>query len=67
MTYAMKIQEAHAKGKAEGRNEGIREGMLKAVSMLKKLKISKDAAVHEIMNTYSLTDEEAKALVNNNW
>ena len=48
-------------------NERIREGMLKAVSMLKKLKISKDAAIHEIMNTYSLTDEEAKVLVNNNW
>ena len=67
MTYEMKIREAHEDGKEEGRNEGIREGMLKAVAMLKKLKLSKEVAVKQIADTYSLTHEEALSLVNSNW
>ena len=67
MTYEMKIREAHEDGKEEGRNEGIREGMLKAVAMLKKLKLSKEVAAKQIADTYSLTYEEAVAMVNSNW
>ncbi len=67
MTYEMKMREAHEDGKEEGRNEGIREGMLKAVAMLKKLKLSKEVAAKQIADTYSLTYEEAVAMVNSNW
>ena len=41
--------------------------MAKAVVMLKRLKLTKDAAIQEIMKSYSLPDKEAAALVNSNW
>ena len=40
---------------------------LKAVAMLKKLKISKDLAIAQIIENYALSNEEAAALVNSNW
>lgn len=53
--------------KADARNEGINEGISKAVIMLKKLKLTKEAATRQIMESYSLPDKEAAALVNSNW
>ena len=44
-----------------------REERLKAVAMLKKLKISKDLAIAQIIENYALSNEEAAALVNSNW
>ncbi len=41
--------------------------MAKAVVMLKRLKLTKDAAIQQIMKNYSLPDKEAAALVNSNW
>ena len=44
-----------------------REEGLKAVAMLKNLKISKDLAIAQIIENYALSNEEAAALVNSNW
>ena len=49
------------------RQESRNEERAKAVAMLKRLKLSKDAAIQEIMESYSLPDKEAAALVNSNW
>ena len=49
--------------KEEARNDAI----LKAVSMLKKLKLSKDAAIEQIVENYALTNDKATALVNSRW
>lgn len=54
-------------GRNEGRNEGLNEGILMAVSMLKNLKLTKDAAVRQIEESYSLPYDEAVALVNSRW
>lgn len=35
--------------------------------MLKKLKLSKDSAIQELMDTYSLSHEKAQSLVNSIW
>ena len=51
----------------EGRKEGEAESLKKAVAMLKKLKINKDLAITQIIETYSLSYKEASALVNSNW
>ena len=51
----------------EGRKEGEAESLKKAVAMLKKLKINKDLAITQIIETYSLSHKEASALVNSNW
>ena len=51
----------------EGRKEGEAESLKKAVAMLKKLKINKDLAITQIIETYSLSNKEASALVNSNW
>ena len=59
MTFAMKIQEE--------RKEGLKEGILKAITMLKNLKLDKETAIKQIASTYSLTNKEATALVNSNW
>ena len=40
---------------------------LKAVAMLKKLKISKDLAIAQIIESYALSNEEAASLVNSCW
>ena len=63
MTYEMKMREAQD----DGKEEGIKEAILKTIPMLKDLNISKDIVVQKIANTYSLTNEEAAALVNSNW
>lgn len=47
--------------------EGEAESLKKAVAMLKKLKINKDLAITQIIETYSLSNKEASALVNSNW
>ena len=44
-----------------------REERVKAVTMLKKLKISKDLAITQIIENYALSNEEATALVNSCW
>ena len=49
------------------RQESRNEERAKAVAMLKRMKLSKDAAIQEIMESYSLPDKEAAALVNSNW
>ena len=49
--------------KEEARNDAI----LKAVSMLKKLKLSKDAVIEQIVENYALTNDKATALVNSRW
>ena len=43
------------------------EGILKTVSILKKLKLSKDAVIQQIIENYSLSNEEAAALVDSRW
>ena len=40
---------------------------LKAVAMLKKLKISKDLAIAQIIESYAVSNEEAASLVNSCW
>ncbi len=67
MTYEMKIREAHDNGRAEGRVEGQIEAISKTIPMLKKLKLSKDSAIQELMDTYSLPHEKAQSLVNSIW
>ncbi|SFB13020.1 Rpn family recombination-promoting nuclease/putative transposase [Selenomonas ruminantium] len=67
MTYEMKIREAHDDGRAEGRAEGQIEAISKTIPMLKKLKLSKDSAIQELMDTYSLSHEKAQSLVNSIW
>ena len=59
MTFVMKMQEE--------RKEGLKEGILKAITMLKNLKLDKETAIKQIASTYSLTTKEATALVNSNW
>ena len=59
MTFVMKMQEE--------RKEGLKEGILKAITMLKNLKLDKETAIKQIASTYSLTNKEAAALVNSNW
>ena len=49
--------------KMDVRNEVI----VKAVSMLKKLNLSKEAVTQQIIEAYSLADEEAVALVDSRW
>ena len=49
--------------KTDVRNDAI----LKAVSMLKKLELTKDAAIQQIIENYALSSEEAAALVNSRW
>ena len=41
--------------------------MLKAVSILKNLKISKDVATQQIAENYSLSSEETAVLVDSKW
>ena len=60
---AAQLEYAERKGRAKERAEGL----AKVVAMLKRLKLSKDAAIREIMESYSLPDKEATALVNSNW
>ena len=43
------------------------EERVKAVAMLKKLKISKDLAITQLIESYALSNEEAVSLVNNCW
>ena len=43
------------------------EERVKAVAMLKKLKISKDLAIAQIIESYALSNEEAASLVNSCW
>ena len=43
------------------------EGILKTVSILKKLKLSKEAVIQQIIENYSLSNEEAAALVDSRW
>ena len=43
------------------------EGILKMVSVLKKLKLSKEAVIQQIIENYSLSNEEAAALVDSRW
>ncbi len=60
---AAQLEYAERKGRAKERAEGL----AKVVAMLKRLKLTKDAAIREIMESYSLPDKEATALVNSNW
>ena len=64
---AAQIRYATEEGRQEGRKEGEAESLKKAVAMLKKLKINKDLAITQIIETYSLSHKEASALVNSNW
>ena len=43
------------------------EERVKAVAMLKKLKISKDLAITQLIESYALSNEEAVSLVNRCW
>ena len=43
------------------------EERVKAVAMLKKLKISKDLAIAQLIESYALSNEEAVSLVNSCW
>ncbi len=43
------------------------DAILKAVSMLKKLELTKNAAIQQIIENYALSSEEAAALVNSRW
>jgi hypothetical protein len=53
--------------KEEVRTETRNEGILKTVSILKNLKLSKDAATQQIVENFSLSNEEAAALVDSRW
>ena len=53
--------------KMEARNEGLNEGISRAVAMLKDLQFTKDAAIQQIMKNYALSDDDAMAAVNSNW
>ena len=60
---AAQLEYAERKGRAKERAEGL----AKTVAMLKRLKLTKDAAIREIMESYSLPDKEATVLVNSKW
>ena len=60
---AAQLEYAERKGRAKERAEGL----AKTVAMLKRLKLTKDAAIREIMESYSLPDKEAAVLVNSKW
>ena len=64
---AAQLEYAEKKGEERGREKERADGMAKAVAMLKRLKLTKDAAIQETMESYSLPDKEAAALVNSNW
>ena len=53
--------------KEDVRTETRNEGILKTVSILKNLKLSKDDVTQQIIENYSLSDEEAAALVDSRW
>ena len=53
--------------KMEARNEGLNEGISRAVAMLKDLQFTKEAAIRQIMKNYALSDDDAMAAVNSNW
>ena len=60
-------EDARNEGRKEGRNEERNNGMLKSLSIIKNLSSSKDIAIHELSEAYSLSAEEAMAFVNNHW
>lgn len=43
------------------------EMIKKSITMLKKLKLSKDLATQQIIETFSLSNEEAVALIDSCW
>ena len=75
MTFRMMIdeereearEEGWAEGRAEGQNEERKAGILKAVTMLKKLKATKDIAIQQLVETYAMSRQEAVAAVDENW
>ena len=60
-------EDARNEGRKEGRNEERNNGMLKSLSIIKNLSTSKDVAIHELSEAYSLSSEEAMAFVNTHW
>ena len=75
MTFRMMIdeereearEEGWAEGRAEGQNEERKAGIQKAVTMLKKLKATKDIAIQQLVETYAMSQQEAIAAVDENW
>ena len=75
MTFRMMIdeereearEEGWAEGRAEGQNEERKAGILRAVTMLKKLKATKDIAIQQLVETYAMSQQEAIAAVDENW
>ena len=59
--------EGRAEGRAEGQNEERKAGIQKAVTMLKKLKATKDIAIQQLVETYAMSQQEAIAAVDENW
>ena len=67
MTYEMKLREAHDDGKAEGRKEERKDGILALIAAAKDFSASPAQAMEQLMKRYSLTEAEAQAAVQANW
>ena len=59
MTFRMMIDEE--------REEERKAGISKAITMLKKLKATKDVAIQQLVETYAMSRQEAVAAVDENW
>ncbi|WP_185753740.1 hypothetical protein [Selenomonas sp. AB3002] len=64
---AAQLSYAEKRGEERGREKERADGIVKTVAMLKRLKLTKDAAIQEIIESYSLPHQEAAALVKSNW
>lgn len=63
MTFRMMIDEE----REEAREEERKAGISKAITMLKKLKATKDVAIQQLVETYAMSRQEAVAAVDENW
>ena len=59
MTFRMMIDEE--------REEERKDGISKAVAMLKNLRITKDVAIQQLVETYAMSRQDAIAAVDENW
>ena len=64
---AYDVQETRRKAREEGIEQGIEEGIINLIKTHKKHNISKDDTVKDLMEYYSLCDEEAQKTVELYW
>lgn len=71
MTFQMRIDEERDEAREEGRKEGLKEerhsGIRALIATMKELSVSQTQAVEQVMKRYSLSHEDAVAVVQTNW